>query len=114
VADRKQPGKKSGSPRSQAPADATTFQRLSAPVLVALTHVPRWGFVIAIAVVLFAGLAIDGVVGGLLMTLLAVFLGWLAALGWSSYSVPARLLRVAVVAMVAYVAVSKLAGLGTG
>ena len=114
MADPKKPGKKSVPPRSQAPADATTFQRLSAPVLVALTKVPRWGFVIGLAVVLFAGLAIDGVVGGLLMTLLAVFLAWLAALGWSSYGVPARLLRVAVIALVAYVAVSKFTGVGAG
>ena len=48
------------------------------------------------------------------MTLVAVLLAWLAALGWSSYGVPARLLRVAVIALVAYVAVSKFTGFGAG
>ncbi|MFZ0323742.1 MAG: DUF6703 family protein [Actinomycetes bacterium] len=98
--------------RTPAPADATAFQRWSAPLLVRLTAMPRWSFVIVLAVVTFAGLMLDGILGGLLLLLLAALLAWLAALGWPTYNVAARLLRVVVVALVLYVAASKLFGFG--
>ena len=111
-----EPADKKPTPRSrnQAPTDATAFQRFSAPLLVGLSGIPRWAFVIGLAATTFAGLAIEGVVGGVLLLVVAVFLGWLAALGWPSYTLPARILRVAVVALVAYVAATKLFGFNGG
>jgi uncharacterized membrane protein len=93
--------------------EPSSLERWSAPILVRLAAVPRWLFVIVLAAVFLAGMAVPGVVGGLLLLLITLFLAWLAALGWPRYSVGGRLLRVVVVLMVAYVAASKLFGFGT-
>jgi hypothetical protein len=93
--------------------EPSSVERWSAPVLLRLAAVPRWLFVLVLAGVFLAGLMLQGVLGGVLLLLIALFLAWLAALGWPKYSPGGRLLRVFVVLVVAYVAASKLFGFGT-
>lgn len=70
-------------------------ERRSAAPLALLYQLPRWALPIGMAVVLIAGLAVSGVIGAVLLLVLAVFLGWLAYISWPSLSGQARLLRVA-------------------
>jgi hypothetical protein len=92
--------------------EPSSLERWSAPILVRLAAVPRWLFVLGLAVVFLAGLAVPGVIGAILLLVIALFLAWLAALGWPNYSVGGRLLRVLVVLLVAYVAAGKLFSFG--
>lgn len=87
----------------------SALERISAPWLVRLSLVPRWLFLIVLGGLLFAGLYLDNVVGGLLLLLLALFLAWLASLGWSRVSPIGRVLRLLTVGLLVYVAVSKFA-----
>ena len=64
----------------------SALERISAPWLVRLSLMPRWLFLIVLGSVLFAGLYLDNAVGGVLLLLLALFLAWLASLGWSRVS----------------------------
>jgi hypothetical protein len=52
---------------------------------------------VAMAVVLLAGLALENAVGGVLLLLLALFLAWLAAVGWRYVSPVGRVIRLVVV-----------------
>jgi hypothetical protein len=92
--------------------EPTALERISAPILLRLAAVPRWLFVIVLAGFVVAGLAISGPIGGAFLVVVALFLAWLAALGWAHYSWSGRLLRVAVVLLVAYIAAAKLLGFG--
>jgi hypothetical protein len=93
------------------PDDRTpsAFERISAPWLVRLSLVPRWLFLIVLGGMLFAGLYRNNAVGGILLLLLALFLAWLAGLGWSRVSPIGRVLRLLTVGLLVYVAVSKFA-----
>lgn len=62
----------------------------------ALTRLPRWVVAAAMAALLLAGLALDGLVGAALLLLLGVFLGWLLVLSWPVLSTPARAVRLVV------------------
>lgn len=70
-------------------------ERRSAAPLALLYQLPRWALPIGLVVVLIAGLAVGGVIGAVILLVLAVFLGWLAYLSWPSIGGRARLLRVA-------------------
>jgi hypothetical protein len=97
----------SGAPRSGAPRSAgrTRLERASAPALVALTRVPRWLVAVLMAVLLVAGLAVEGPVGAALLLVLAAFLGWLLAVSWPVLAGVSKVVRVLVVAAVVTVAV---------
>lgn len=72
----------------------------SRPLLRRLHALPRWLVVVTPAILLFGGLIFTGAlawVGGLLLLLVALFLGWLTALSWPAISAGARLIRVVVV-----------------
>ena len=74
---------------------------------------PRWVVVIAPAILLFLGLILTGPVawvGGILLLLVAAFLGWLTALSWPAITGSARFLRVIVVLALVGVAVFKFMG----
>ena len=62
-----------------------------------------------VAALLVAGLLVEGVVGGLLLLVLAALLGSLLYLSWPALEPGPRLLRLAVVVLVAVRAVSFLA-----
>jgi hypothetical protein len=93
-------------PDDQSPS---ALERISAPWLVRLSLVPRWLFLIVLGAMLFAGLYLENAVGGILLLLLALFLAWLASLGWSRVSPLGRVLRLLTVGLLVYVAVSKFA-----
>jgi hypothetical protein len=85
----------------------SALERISAPWLVRLTLVPRWLFLIVLGALLFAGLYLENAVGGVLLLLLALFLAWLASLGWSHVSPMGRVLRLVTVGVLVYLAVGK-------
>ena len=87
----------------------SALERISAPWLVRLSLVPRWLFLIVLGSVLFAGLYLDNALGGVLLLVLALFLAWLASLGWSRVTPIGRVLRLLTVGLLVYVAVSKFA-----
>jgi hypothetical protein len=64
---------------------------------------------LVVAGLLVAGLLVEGVVGGLLLLVLAILLGSLLLLSWPALEAGPRLLRLAVVVLVAVRAVSFLA-----
>lgn len=89
------------------------FEKASAPVLAWMHALPRWVVVIAPAILLFLGLILTGPVGwvgGILLLLVAAFLGWLTALSWPAITGSARFLRVIVVLALVGVAVFKFMG----
>ena len=85
----------------------SALERISAPWLVRLSRIPRWLFLIVLGSVLFAGLYLDSALGGVLLLLLALFLAWLASVGWSHVSPVGRILRLLTVGVLVYVAVDK-------
>lgn len=86
----------------------SALERISAPWLVRLSLVPRWLFLIVLAGLLLAGLALENAIGGVLLLVLALFLAWLASLGWSHVSPVGRVLRLVTVGVLVYLAVGKL------
>jgi len=82
-------------------------------VLVAMQRVPRWLVVIIMAVCLFLGLIQSGSLawlGGILLLIVAAFLGWLVTLSWPVISPASRVLRVVVVAALVGIAILKFGG----
>lgn len=84
----------------------TRLERVSSPWLFRLARVPRWLFMVVLAAVLLAGLALENALGGVLLLLLALFLAWLAAIGWRYVSPAGRVLRLAVLVPLVVVGVS--------
>lgn len=103
-------------PRRPAPAAQgrrRTLERYSYPLLAAMQRVPRWLVVILMAVCLFLGLIQSGSLawlGGILLLIVAAFLGWLVTLSWPVISPGSRVLRVVVVAALAGIAILKFGG----
>jgi len=89
------------------------FEQASYPFIRRLHAVPRWLVVVLPAVLLFLGLIMTGPLawlGGILLLLVCLLLGWLTALSWPAITPGSRLLRVVVVAALAGVAVLKFMG----
>ena len=85
--------------------------RRSAPLLLRLAALPRWLFVVVPAALLLFGLFVKGVLGGVVLLVLAAFVGWLAALQWPALSPSARGLRLVVPVLLAVIGVVMI---GTG
>jgi uncharacterized protein DUF6703 len=83
------------------------LEQASAAPLVYLRQFPRWMLPLVTAALLVAGLAAHGWPAVAALAVLAVCLGWLAALSWPGLHGPGRLLRVAVVACVLALAVAQ-------
>ena len=88
----------------------SALERISAPWLVRLSLIPRWLFLVVLGALLFAGLYLDNAIGGVLLLVLALFLAWLASLGWSHVSPLGRVLRLLTVGALVYLAVGKFIG----
>ena len=88
-------------------SEPSAFERLSAPVLLRLSALPRWSLVVGLAVVLVAGLLLPGWAGAVVLGLLALFLGWLALLGASQLTPGAVVLRALTVLLVVVAAARK-------
>jgi hypothetical protein len=71
-----------------------------AAVLVLLSRLPRWAILVAVVVIVVAGLSVPGVAGAVLLAALAALLGWLLALAWPVLGPGARLYRIATIALV--------------
>lgn len=100
-------------PRSAAaagppPALRRAVERRSAAPLTYIHGLPRVLPFLVMLTVFAAGLFISGPVGTLLLTVVAVALGWLLYLSWPVVTPGSRLLRLLVVGLIAGAAVSRL------
>jgi Family of unknown function (DUF6703) len=79
-------------------------ERFSARPLVFLTQMPRWVLLVVVLGLLASGFAVPGLIGAVLLLLVAILLGWLAYLSWPSINTSGRAGRVvALVCMVVIV-----------
>ena len=95
------------------PARSAARRRLeifSAPALVRMNILPKWFVPLILAAFLIGGLVIPSRLSGLLLLVVAAFLGWLLAVSWPLVNPRGRLLRVAVVALVVAVAIFRFTG----
>lgn len=76
------------------------LERRSATVLVFLHRLPRWVPFVLMLGLLAAALVLKGVLGGLLLILLAVVLSWLAFVSWPNLGTGDRAFRVLAVVVV--------------
>lgn len=100
-------------PSQQASSGRSSFERRSMPLLAWMHALPRWLIVVIPGILLFLGLVLTGSfawLGGLLLLLLGVFLGWLTALSWPALAPASRMLRALVVLAVFGIGVLKLLG----
>ena len=102
-------------PRSGAPASGgrASLERASYPLLLRLRQIPRWIMVVLPGVLLFAGLVMPSSLawlGGLLLALVGVFLGWLLLLSWPVLGASSKLLRLIVIVAVFGIAFFKAMG----
>ena len=91
----------------------SALETRSYPLLVTLQRVPRWVMVVLPAALLFLGLIQTGGLawlGGILLLLVAVFLGWLLVLSWPALTVGSRTVRLITVVAVIGIAVFKFMG----
>jgi energy-coupling factor transporter transmembrane protein EcfT len=88
--------------------EINAFERMSAPYLLRLHSAPRWLLAVALAAFLVVGLLVEGPIGATLLFVLALFLGWLAAIGWRLLSPGARAIRLLIVALVVAAGVAQL------
>lgn len=82
----------------------------SMPLLVRITALPRWVFVVGLTALLVGGLLLSNPIGGVLLLILATFIGWLLLLSWPVVAPKGRLLRLLVVLAVAGVGISQIVG----
>ncbi len=105
------PASRSGSPTGS--GWRATLERLSLPLLTALHAVPRWLVVVLPAALLLGGLVLKDSwawLGGLLLTVVWLFLTWLTALSWPALSPGSRFFRGLIVAFFAAIVVLKFRG----
>ena len=81
------------------------LEHRSNPMVEALSRTPRVVPIVLFAVLVVAGLVLRGTVGGVLLTLAAAFVGWLAFLVWRQLTLPERLFRCAVLVLIAALAI---------
>jgi len=80
----------------------------SMPLLVRITALPRWAFVVGLTALLVGGLLLSNPLGGVLLLILATFIGWLLLLSWPVVAPTGRLLRLLVVLVVAGVGIAQI------
>lgn len=106
-------------PAGRGPASAPTqpasparqwLVRHSAGPLVVLHRMPTWLLPGVFAVLLLAGLALPFPAAGLLLLVIAAYLGWLLALSWPITSWGGRALRLLAVLMLLVMTVLRLTG----
>ena len=82
----------------------------SAPVLLWLHQLPRWTLVLVLGTLLVVGLYSGGVLGGILLLILAAVVGWLLLLAWPLLETGGRLSRLTVVLALALVGILEIKG----
>lgn len=103
------PARRAAAAAQPSSASRTSLERASRPWLLRLSRIPRWALLVVTLAVLLAGLFVPGVVGGVFLVVLAVFLGWLAVVSWPALGGAARLLRVATLVLLVVAAYLKIA-----
>ena len=88
-----------------------SFERASLPALTYISSLPRFVPFLLILGLVVAGLFIPGW-GWLLIALVTLFLAWIGALAWPRRRMPERLMRVAVVVMMAAITITQAAPRG--
>ncbi len=88
------------------------IEHRSNPMVEALSRTPRVVPIALFVVLVVGGLVLRGVLGGVLLALATVFVGWLAFLVWPRLSLPERLMRLAVLLLVLALAVVAFASEG--
>lgn len=88
--------------------EPTPLERFSAPWLARLSRLPRWLLLAVTVALLLAGLLLENALGGALLLLLALFLAWLAVLGWSRLPPVGRLLRVLTIGLLVFAGASRI------
>lgn len=84
------------------------LERASGPLLIRLHKLPSWLVPLIMLGLAVVGLIAGGIVGFVLLGLVAIFLSWLALLSWPVLDRRARLLRFLAVGLVAAAAVIQL------
>lgn len=92
-----------------APSLRSAVERRSRPVLAWLTQRPSWLLPLTSVLLLLGGLLAPPAAGMPLLFALAALLGWLTYLSWPKVAGGGRLMRVAVVAGLLALALSRLA-----
>ena len=95
-------------PNQQDGPEPSPLQRVSAPLLVQLSRVPKWALLIVVLALTIGGLLQENAIGGVMLLVLAAFAAWLAVLGWPRMTPVGRLLRLLVVGLILYAAFSRL------
>ncbi len=83
-----------------------SFERVSLPVLTRLSALPRFVPFLLVLGLIVAGIFVPGW-GWVLIAAAALILLWILALAWPRLTMPERLMRVAVVAMLGAVIVTQ-------
>lgn len=81
------------------------IEHRSNPMVETLSRTPRALPIVLFAVLVAAGVLLRGALGGILLVVAAAFVGWLAYLLWPRLSLPERVMRCAVLLLVAALAV---------
>ena len=76
------------------------FERRIGPFVALAAQLPRWVPFLVVAVLLVGGLLVQGVAGAVMLLVLLVLLGGLLALSWPALQPPARMIRLAVLALI--------------
>lgn len=84
------------------------LEHASAPLADKLNGMPRTLGLVVLAVVLVLGIVLPAPWGGLAFLVVALFVGWLLFLTWPRQTLPERLMRTAVLALVAAAAIVRL------
>lgn len=82
--------------------ETTPFQRFSMSLLMLLSRVPKWLLLVVVLGLTMGGLLLENALGGLMLLVLALFMAWLAVIGWPRLSPMSRLLRLLVVGLILY------------
>ncbi|NED99956.1 DUF6703 family protein [Phytoactinopolyspora halotolerans] len=105
-----------GSSRRPGPAPVAQLgwraglERASYPILVRLTRLPKWFLGLITAGVLLGGLLAPAPWSPVLLALIILFLTWLLVLAWPKLEPAARIIRAAVIAVVAALLIAQATG----
>ena len=83
-------------------------ERTSKPLLLRLHRLPRAVVPLATVALVLVGVLAPPAVGVLALAVVALFVGWIAYLSWPVVAASGRLLRVAMVALVVVLALTRL------
>ncbi len=86
------------------------FEDASRPMLGRMQAMPTFIIPVLLGVLLFLGLTLPASWAGLLLVVIALFLGWLTAVSWPAISAGSRALRIVVDVAVLALGVLKLMG----